>query len=156
MPRYSSETVVTKAAKLTRDYFNTPDLCKADVARKRGVSRQAITKQINKLPIQKIFAEYLKKDFNHSYLRKKLKEGLEANKINRMQKVSDKFVRIPDMHCRHKYLVTILACLGYLKYNEDGMPNISLTINNIKQIIENANRDNRITESSSSSGDVEK
>jgi len=135
MPRYRPETEKLKAQKLIKAYqeanFNQHEL-----ARREGVSQPAIFDRLHKPYVQKTLAEYLEKHFPKSYIQKKFKEGLEASKVigylnskvDGVQKVSDEFIEVPDLRCRHRYLVTLLECQGHLKHNGN---NKGITVINI-------------------------
>jgi len=140
MPRYRPETERARAKSLTKSLIDN-GLSQTAVARKEGVTPQAINQRLKHLPVQKSFAEMMDKEgLTDNYLRKKLKEGLEANKVvgylnNKVdgtQKVSDEFVEVPDLHCRHKYLVTALELKKYLKHNGSNGVNVSTIIFNFK------------------------
>jgi hypothetical protein len=126
MARLKPETIKAKALKLTKDYLSTPDLCKADVARKRGVSRQAITKQINRKPVQ----DLLKKFLNSPKLKKALIEvGIDGLKAERstgaailvqkdgtVVKADDEGgIMIADHNARHKFWHDLGITTGFLK-----------------------------------------
>jgi len=127
MPRYRPETAKAKAKKLAKAYskagFNQTRL-----AEKEGVTSQAINQRLKKAPVQRTLEEYLDKAFPKSYIQNKFKEGLEGNKVvgylnNKVegtQKVSDEFIEVPDLHCRHKYLVTLLEVQKIIKHNGNG------------------------------------
>ena len=128
MPRYTQETAKAKAKILTKLYAEN-NLNQSRVAEKEGVTRAAINQRFKQPIVKKTFAEMMDKaGMSDAYLRKKIKEGLEAtrvvgylnNKVDGVQKVSDEFVEVPDMHCRHKYLTTALEVKGIIKYNGNG------------------------------------
>jgi len=129
MPRYRPETEKLKAKILTKAYIKS-GFNQSRLAEKEGVTSQAINQRFShNRAIKKTFAEMMSKaGITDTYLRKKMKEGLEANrvvgylnnKVDGVQKVSDEFVETPDMHCRHKYLVTALEVKGHIKHNGNG------------------------------------
>ena len=136
MPKLSPELEKARALKvvkgLNRNNFNASAL-----ARESGVSPQAIAKKIKRPIVQKTLSDYLKKHFSQKYIKDKLREGLKANKVvgylnnktEGVEKVSDEFVEVPDFHCRHKYLVTLLECQGNIKSNgKNGDTHIHITI----------------------------
>ncbi len=133
MPKYRPETQLSKIKKLTRDYLSTPDLCKADVARKRHTSRQNITKQINRKSVQ----DFLQKFLDSPKLDKALIEvgidGLKAEKdiscnvisqdgegMKDANSMTKDFVKVPDYNARHKYWHDFLVAKGKLKINGNG------------------------------------
>jgi len=142
MPKYRPETARRKARKLVKACLDA-DLNESEVARREGVSQQAINQRIQKnSQVKKTFTELMDKEgLSDKYLRKKIKEGLDAskvvgylnNKVEGTQKISDEFVEVPDMHCRHKYLVTALEVKKIIKVNgnEKGV-NVSTIIFNIR------------------------
>lgn len=127
MPKYRSEIAKAKAKALIKLYIRN-GLNQRALAKERGVSPQAIGEQLKRPIVQQTLAEYLQKSFKYKYIKTKFNDGLEANKVvgylnNKVegaQKVSDEFVEVPDLHCRHKYLVTLLECQKYLKHNTNG------------------------------------
>lgn len=124
MPKYRPETEKAKAKILTKAYVESR-LNQSALARKVGVKRASINQRLNRPIVQKTLAEYLDKHFTKNYIKTKFKDGLEAdkvvgylnNKVDGVEKISDEFVEVPDLHCRHKYLVTLLECQGHLKTN---------------------------------------
>ena len=128
MPKYRPETAKLKAKALTKPVLKH-NLNLSAVARERGVKRQTIQEQFHSPIVQQTLAEYLNKYFKKPYIRRKFSDGLEGNKVvgylNNLvggtQKVSDEFVEVPDLHCRHKYLVTLLECQGHIKHNTNGV-----------------------------------
>lgn len=110
-------------------------------ANELGVSRQAIQQQLKKPIVQKTLAEYLNKKFPAKYIQRKFTEGLEAkkvvgylnNKVDGVEKTSDDFVEVDDLHCRHKYLVTLLQCEGHLRPDGNNL-NVAVAINNYSNI----------------------
>jgi len=135
MPRYRPETEKLKAEQFIKSYAKS-GFNQTRLAQKEGISQPAVSKRLAKKYVQKTLAEYLEKHFPKSYIQKKFKEGLEASKVigylnskvDGVQKVSDEFIEVPDLHCRHRYLVTLLECQGHLKHNGN---NKGITVINI-------------------------
>lgn len=128
MPKYKSEIAKAKAKRLIKSYIRN-GLNQSAVAREEGVTSEAINQRFKHNPaIKETLAEYLRHQFKRGYIKRKFKDGLEAqkvvgylnNKVEGTQKVSDEFVEVPDLHCRHRYLVTLLECQGLLKHNGNG------------------------------------
>ncbi len=127
MPKLTSEVAKARATKVVKGLIKN-GLNESRLAVEEGVTPQAISKKVNSPLVQKTLAEYLERSFNRKYIKTKFKDGLEANKVvgylnNKVdgtQKVSDEFVEVADLHCRHKYLVTLLECQGLLRHSSNG------------------------------------
>ena|SRR3990167_2942584 len=127
MPRYRPETERAKAESLAKSCIKH-NFNQSRVAKELGVSHQAVNERLHSKPVQKTLAEYLQKSFSRKYVRTKFKDGLEAkkvvgylnNKVAGAEKISDEFIEVDDLYCRHKYLITLLECEGLLKHNGNG------------------------------------
>jgi len=121
MPADLQEYREIKARNLVKSYIDN-NCNQSAVARKVGTTSQAINQRLQTPLVKKTLADYLNKKFNKKYIQKKFQDGLEAkkvvgflnNKVDGAQKVSDEFVEVDDLHCRHKYLRTLLECGGHL------------------------------------------
>lgn len=135
MPRYKPHIAKAKARKLIKDYAKA-GLNQTRLAKQKKVSQANISQKLAKLPVKETMAELLNKiGVTDKRLAERLNEGIDANKIvgylnskvNGTQKVSDEFVEVPDLHCRHKYILTTLELKGHIKTNGRGV-NVSTII----------------------------
>lgn len=79
MPRLNPETENSRALKTTTDYINA-GLNQSALARKRGVNRRVINRQVNKPKVQRSLAEHFKKiGITATYKVKKFKQLLETD-----------------------------------------------------------------------------
>lgn len=132
MPNDKLKLKKDKAKALSKLYIQS-GLNQAEVARQKGVTRQAIQQQVNNPLVQETLAELLKTEFNPSFIIKKFKQGLNAQKVisafvivksndptvknKRADARSTDFIEVPDMDCQHKWFKTLLEAQEYLKNN---------------------------------------
>ena len=108
MPKYKKETEVLKANRLAKTYIEK-GFSTAAVARKRGVTPQAITQQVHSKPVQDSLQKFLSSDKLKARLEKVAVDGLSAK---------DK--KSKDHYARHKYWHDLMVGSGYIKPGDAG------------------------------------
>ncbi len=99
MPKLETKTAKLKASRLTNLYVSN-GLNQSAVARKEGVTRQAINQRLKHLPVQSELQTALHKiGITTKYKARKFKELLEAKKLQGQAyiKTSDNSVRIATL-----------------------------------------------------------
>jgi transcriptional regulator with XRE-family HTH domain len=101
MPYLKPETARLRAAKLVKDCFDN-GLNQSALARKEGVSQQAINQRFNKLPVGTPLQAALKKiGITTAYKAKKFKELLESKN---KRSLNFKTIEVPDNQTRASVL----------------------------------------------------
>lgn len=118
MPKYRPETEKAKTKSLIKAYSKS-GFNQSRLAEKEGVSQAAISQRLKRAPVKKTMAELLDRiGVTDSYLNKKIKEGIEAQRVVINETCDGE--KVPDMYARHKYIVTALELKGHIKHNGNG------------------------------------
>jgi len=133
MPRYTPETERIKAEKTTKDYIEA-GFNQAKLAKKRGVHRRTINKQVHRKPVQDCLTRFL----NSPELKQALVEvgidGLKAERITHtailLQQNGEVVkadqqggIETKDHHARHKFWKDLMVAAGALKTETNGKRN---------------------------------
>lgn len=143
--------LTTKALLLLKTFLEC-GCDKKKTARRLNKSYTSVYQQLHQPYVRNIFKMVcLEKGITFDRLAKVIDEGLNAtkvigylnNKVDGVEKISDEFMEVPDHPTRHKFVNTALEVFDVLKYNVKVEANQGPQFHfyNIKQIIEDANRD---------------
>jgi len=121
MPKYKANNKKLKAKLIAKSCIAN-GMNQTKLARSRGISHQAVNKQVNTPEVQDALQEYLDSPSLKDKLIKKADEGLEANKIisanityGEADEKTDDFIEVPDHNARHRYWHDLMQILGKLK-----------------------------------------
>ena len=128
MPKYTKATERAKAKKLAKTCIEN-NFNQSAIARKEGISHQAVNQRVNRQPVQDCLAEFLES----KELKKKLidigLEGLEAKKPigatilmdddGKTVKAPDEgAIAVKDFAVRHKYWHDLMIASGGIKLDK--------------------------------------
>lgn len=141
MPKYKKSTERLKAKQVAKSFLKH-NLNVSAVAQERGTSRQNESKLLRRKPVRDALTRMLESKKVAKKVAARLDEGLDATKVigylhQYKQKVkedkdntqvagkvepitpdeviSNDFLNVPDMHARHKYLMTYMQATGKIK-----------------------------------------
>lgn len=115
MPKQRPATTKLKAKKTAKAYIRA-GLNQSRLARKRGVHRRTINKQVNSKAVQDCLKNYLDSDELKKSLTSVAKEGLSATKVI-IKKVKRKLTSVdsPDHKIRHSFWHDLMNAKGHIK-----------------------------------------
>lgn len=128
MPTLTPETEKLRAENLTKRYLQA-GMNQAELARRKGVHRATINKQVNKPLVRDCLSKFLGSDSLKQALIEVAKEGLEAQRVTNASILVDKNgqviksedhggIETPDHNARHKFWHDLLVHLGKLDPEE--------------------------------------
>ena len=138
MPKLSLATQKIRAKTLTKD-LQAVNGVQSHLAKKRGVTRSAISQQLKRPYVQKQIALLLDKNgVTDKFIVQNIKEGMKADKVisayvhvsksspdvdnlEANEKTTD-FVDVPDWANRHKFTETALKLKGHLSQESNKEP----------------------------------
>jgi len=135
MPKYTKETESLKAKSLAKTCIEN-NLNQSAIARREGVSHQAVNQRVNRKPVQDCLRKYLESNKLKKKLEKVAEEGLGANRVisanityGEADEKTNDFIDVPDHNARHKFWRDLMIVTGELKSNGNGNSISILNIN---------------------------
>lgn len=133
MPKLKKSTEKIKAQNLTKPYIEAR-FNQAELARRRGVTRQTINEQVNCKLVQEALQKYLDSPELQKRLKKVAQEGLGAKRTisaitgkDATGKTCD-FIDVLDHKTRHKFWRDLMNIKGYLRQKDNKSNNKIINI----------------------------